>query len=211
MAIRASMNNLILRVRRELPAVCNTATTPAANQPAYLSDQQIQDVLDTHRFTVRYAPLRPAPTLTQGALYNYTDYYADVGNWEEDEVLTWVNFATITPATSDRISGHWTFALPAPGQYPPVYITGKFYDIDYTAHDLLQQVIANLALSTYDFTADGATFRRGTIITTLQTLAQQHLRKAMATTYKARRGDAQGNFVPWSMASGGPGDITGGE
>lgn len=204
MTIRDSMNNLILRVRRDLPATCNNVS-----DPAYISDQAIQDVLDAHRFTVRYAPLRAAPTLTQGALYNYTDYYADVENWEEDEVLTWVNFATVTPATSDRISGHWTFALPAPGQYPPVYITGKYYDVHYALHDLLQQVIANLALTTYDFTADGGTFRRGTIITTLQTLADQHLRKAMAKSHAARRNDVQGNFIPWSIASGGPGDLTG--
>ena len=208
---RTSMDNLILRVRRDLPAVCNTATSSPPSSSAYLTDQQIQDVLDSHRFTVRYAPLRPAPTLTQGALYNYTDYYADVGNWEEDEVLTWVNFATVTPATADRISGHWTFALPAPGQYPPVYITGKYYDVEYTLHDLLRQVIANLSLTTYDFTADGATFRRGTIITTLQELAKSHLRRAMATSHPARRSDVQGNFVPWSLASGGPGDIGSGD
>lgn len=208
MAIRSSMEELFQRVRRDLPAICNTQTP--TTQPGYISDQAIQDVLDAHRFTVRYAPLRAAPTLTSGALYNYTDYYADVGNWEADETLTWVNFATVTPATSDRISGHWTFALPAPGQYPPVYITGKYYDVEYALYDLLQQVIANLALTTYDFTADGATFRRGTIITTLQTLAETHLRKAMATDHHVRRAGASGSYAPFSLSSGGPGDIGGG-
>ncbi len=206
MAIRASMNNLLLRVRRELPTPCNGATT----DPAYIGDQAIQDALDAHRFTVRYAPLRPAPTLDTGGIYNFTDYYADVENWEEDEVLTWVDFSTVTPATSDRITGHWTFALPAPGKYPPIFITGKYYDIHYAAHDVLLQVIANLALTTYDFTADGRTFRRGTIITTLQKLADQHLRKAKATSRKSQRTDVAGHYSVFGITEGGPGDIGGG-
>lgn len=211
MAIRDSMTDLIQYVRRNLPAVCSTATSAASEQPGYVSDQAIQDALDAHRETVRYAPLRAAPTLTAGAIYNYTDYYADVEFWESDGVLSWVNFATLTPATSDWLTGHWTFALPAPGQYPPVYLTGKFYDIHYAIYDLLQQVIVSLALTTYTFTADGATYQRGTIITTLQAIAQQHLSQARATSHKARRDDVAGNFVPWSLASGGPGDISGGD
>ena len=210
MAIRTTMADLITYVRRNLPAVCSTSTSGAADQPGYVSDQAIQDALDAHRVSVRYAPLRPTPTLTQGALYNYTDYYSDVGFWEADGVLSWVNFATVTPATSDWLTGHWTFDLPAPGQYPPVYLTGKYYDIHYAIYDVLQQVMASLALSTYTFTADGSTFQRGQIMTNLQALADQHLRQVMATSHKVRRADVAGAYVPWSIASGGPGDLTGG-
>lgn len=203
MAIRSSMADLITYVRRNIPTV-------AVGDTGYLDDQPIQDALDAHRFTVRYAPLRPGPTLTNGALYNYTDYYADIGYWESDGVLTWVNFETLSPATADWLTGHWTFNLPAPGQYPPVYLTGKYYDIEYAIHDALQQVIAALSLSTYTFSADGATFQRTQIITTLQKLADQHLRKAKVTTRQARRTDVAGPYNPFSLSSGGPGDITGG-
>ena len=55
------MDDLIKYVRRNLPAVCSTQSNAANSQPAYVSEQAIQDALDAHRFTVRYAPLRPAP------------------------------------------------------------------------------------------------------------------------------------------------------
>lgn len=201
MPVRTSMADLIARVRRYIGDPAGTSQ--------YFADEDVQDQLDEHRFTARYAPLMAAPTLQQGALYNYLDYYASVGNWESDEQLTWVNFATLTPATADRISGHWTFDLPAPGEYPPVYITGKFYDLNATAADLLEQWAAFLASTTYDTTADGLTFRRSQIVSAKQQLALTYRRKAMATSTRTRRTDLGGAYSPFSLGMGGPGDVSG--
>lgn len=198
---RASMDDLVARVRRYIG--------DPASATQQFSGLEIQNVLDEHRFTVRYAPLRPGPTLQPGALYDYLDYYANVGGWENDELLSWVNFATLTPATADRINGHWTFSLPAPGQYPPVYITGKYYDLHASAADLLEQWAASLASTAYTFSADGRTFQRGMILTNLQTAADLHRRKAYAVSSAALRGDLYGTHGAWSTGEGGPGDVSG--
>lgn len=201
---RATMDDLVARVRTYIGDIVPATGTP------HFSNLDIQNVLDEHRFTVRYAPLRPGPTLqANGGLYNFLDYYADVGNWESDAQLTWVDFSVLTPTTSEPIAGHWAFTLPAPGQYPPVYITGKFYDCHAAAADLLEQWAASLALTAYNFSADGRSFSRGTIMQSLTNLASTHRRQAMATTHGTRRSDIAGPHSPFSLSSGGPGDVSG--
>lgn len=201
MPVRDSMADLITRVRRYMG--------DPASASQHFGDQEIQDACDEHRFTVRYAPLRPGPTLTPGALYDYLDYYADLGNWESDAQLTWVDFTVLTPATSDLISGHWTFSMPAPGQYPPVYITGKYYDLHATAADLLEQWAASLAVTAYNFSADGTSFQRGTIIANLTNAANMHRRKQYAVSAPTHRGDLATAHPAFSLGQGGPGDVTG--
>jgi hypothetical protein len=194
------MSDLILRVRRYIG---DQAT------PQHFADQDIQDQCDEHRFTVRYAALRPGPTLQPGALYNYTDYYSDVGQWESDAFLSWNDFSTLTPATSDYINGHWTFSLPAPGQYPNVYVTGKYYDLHAVAAELLEQWAASIAMSTYNFSTDGQTFSRGSIITTMLDLAAQHRALQMAVTGRTARSDIVPENPPISISLGGVGYVDG--
>lgn len=201
MPVRSSMSDIITRVRRYIG--------DTAGPSEQFDDEEIQNVCDEHRFTVRYAPLRPGPTLSPGALYDYLDYYADIGNWESDAQLTWVDFTVLTPATSDLINGHWTFSLAAPGQYPPVYITGKYYDLHATAADLLEQWAAMLAVTAYNFSADGGSFQRGTIITNLQKAADLHRRKQYAVSVPTHRSDMATAHPAFSLGQGGPGDVTG--
>ena len=200
---RATMDDLVTRTRRYIG--------DPASATQQFSNLDIQNVLDEHRFTVRYAPLRPGPTLLGGALYNFLDYYASVGNWESDALLSWVDFRTLTPTLSEPIEGHWAFTMSPPGQYPPVYITGKYYDLHAAAADLLEQWAATLAPTTYNFAADGRSFQRGTIITTLLDLAHIHLMKAYATSHTVIRSDIAGTHPAFSLGSGGPGDVTGDE
>lgn len=200
---RATMDDLVARVRRYIGD-----PIPATGTPQF-SNLEIMNVLDEHRFTVRYAPLRPGPTLQAGALYNFLDYYADVGNWEADVKLSWVDFSTLTPTTSEPIDGHWAFTMSPPGEYPPVYITGKYYDLHAAAADLLEQWAATLATTAYNFSADGRSFQRGTIVQTLANLARSHRNQAMATSHQAIRSDLAGTHPAFSLGSGGPGDVTG--
>ncbi len=201
MPVRDSMGDLITRVRRYIG--------DSASATQQFDDQAIQDVMDEHRFTVRYAPLRPGPTLQQGALYNFLDYYADMGNWESDAQLTWVDFTVLTPATSDLINGHWTFSMPAPGQYPPVYITGKYYDLHAGAADLLEQWAASLAVTAYNFSADGQSLQRNQIVQNLYNAANMHRRKQLAVSVPTHRGDMATAHPAFSLGQGGPGDVTG--
>lgn len=201
-AIRASMTNLILRCRRYI------GDTSGATQ--HFADDALQDAFDERRITVRYAALRPGPTLKPGALYDYLDYYSDVGQWEEDVLLSWNDFSTLTPVTADYISGHWTFdnSASAAGQYPIVFITGKFYDVHATAADLLEQWAASLALA-YDFTSDGQSFHRSQMAATLMKAADQHRMKAMPTSAMVVRSDVMGDHPPLGLMLGGTGSVTG--
>lgn len=205
MAARASMTELIARVRRWIGD-----NGPVANQT--FSDDDIQNTLDGYRHTVRYAPLRPGPTLNPGALYDYLDYYSDAKHWEADEQLTWVNFTVLTPASAERIDGHWTLpqgSSPA-GVYPPVYITGKYYDLWAACADLLEFWAAQLSTSAYDFSADGQSFKRSQMVSAKQQLAASYRRRAMARSVSARRTDLAGNpgHIGLSFAMGGPGDVS---
>jgi hypothetical protein len=200
MALRSSMAALIARTRRYIG--------DQGNQP-HFADQDVQDALDEHRFTVRYALLRPGPILTLGGIYNYQDYYADVGYWEDDYLLSWGNYQTLTPTIREPIAGHWQFDLPAPGQYPPVMITGKYYDLHATAADLLEQWAAALSLTTYNFTSDGQTFHRDQIIRNLLATAACHRSQSLITDISLTRADLSVELRPLTIQIGGEESVTG--
>lgn len=201
--LRASMADLIARVRRYIG--------DPAGPNAFFADTDLQDQLDEYRRTVRYAPLLPGPTLQPGTLYDYLDYYSSVGNWEADEVLTWTDFSVLSPVTADRLTGHWTFdnsAGPA-GQYPPVYVTGKFYDLWAAAADLLEQWAGMLATTSIDFSAEGNSFKASQPVNAKMALARQYRTKALATSSPVRRTDLAGPHTSFSLGMGGPGDVGG--
>lgn len=172
---RASMADLITRLRRLIndPAGVNQTWT----------DDELQDFLDAHRLDVRHARLRPEPTWT-GSGVTYTDYYADYGDWESDVVLEDASGNDLTPATSDLLTGHWTFT----DQDPPVYITGKTYDLYAAAAAVLEAWAARVALE-FDFTADGASFRRSQKREALLALAAEYRRRARANRAVMVRSD----------------------
>ena len=174
------------------------------NDPAGASqqftDNELQDALDDWRQDVRYEQLTPAPTLSNLggvandpsqpgiAEYNWTDYYSAYKWWEQGEVLSDGHFITLTPASSDELQGHWTFALAIPGQYPPVFITGRVFDVYAAAADLLEMRAATAARS-FDFTSDGQSFHRSQMAAGLQRQADIFRRRALPTISKAVRRD----------------------
>jgi hypothetical protein len=155
------------------------------------SDQVVQDRLDENRTDVRFLQLSAAPTLvnTSGvANYIWDTYYAGFQYWESDWVLSDGKFATLTPVSVDEITGKITFTSTAPGQIPPVFITGKVYDIYATAADLLEFWSASYVLR-YTFASDGQTFNIGQITTQLTALAKTYRNKAQARTVPIVRSD----------------------
>ena len=174
------------------------------NDPAGASqqftDNEVQDALDDWRRDVRYEQLTPAPTLSNVggvandpsqpgiAEYNWTDYYSSFQWWEQGEVLSDGHFITLTPASSDELVGHWTFNLPTPGQYPPIFITGRVFDIYAAAADLLEMWAARL-LSNIDFTADGQSFRLSQMSAGKQKMADIYRRRTLPTVAKQVRRD----------------------
>jgi hypothetical protein len=179
MSVRSSMADLITRVRLLI-------NDPSGGSQVF-TDQQVQDALDTYRTDVRYMALREQPTYQASPLTTaWLDYYDDGrGFWESDAVLNSAAWATLSPATSDYLTGHWTFSS---STNPPVYITGKSYDVYLAAADLAETWASNYARA-YDFSADGGTFNRSQMQAGLRALAVSLRSRAKPRSVRMVRGD----------------------
>lgn len=197
---RATMTNLIAQIRRMIGDRVS---------PYVLSDDDIQAVLDDHRFTVRYQSLIPAATLSTNGVYTFLDYYTPFGGWEDDYSLQWGNFAPLSPTLAEPLVGHWAFTNPQPGgQFPPVFITGKYYDLHAAAADCLEMWATSLSTTAYAFTSDGQSFQRNQIITNLLANADRHRAQAFIKTAPLHRTDIAPVHEELSITMGGIGDDT---
>lgn len=223
MAVRSSMQDLVARVRQLVGDV---------SAPQDLTDQDIQDACDANRADVRYELLNAAPDIqppqpgpSGNAQFVWATYFSDFQHWESDVVLqgmvtnngaTSAPWVVLTPVSSDLISGKWTFAvtLPSiatpPSQFPPVYATGKAYDIYAAAASLLERRIAIRSFTTFDVTTGGTTLRLGSILDRWEKLAQSYWGRAWVGMMQLRRSDlapdrgvndAQGALLPGALSS----------
>jgi hypothetical protein len=178
MALRSSMAALIARVRSMI-----NDTAGATQQ---FADTEIQDVLDESRQAVYNGALKPIPTFS-GATIQYLNYEAELGSWEDDLVLKQFLITVVTPATSENIVGRWTFAATA---LPPVFITGKTYDVYCAAADLLERWSARYA-TRFDFSSDSQSFHVSQAMRQLQKLAQSYRASQRAGSLNVMRSDLQ--------------------
>ncbi|HLZ64390.1 MAG TPA: hypothetical protein VKR06_46260 [Ktedonosporobacter sp.] len=176
MAVRSTMAALISRVRLLI-------NDPLSTSMQFL-DQDIQDVLDEGRSDIVNMPLIPKPTFT-GSTIQYLNYYSQLGGWEDDYVLKQFLVTVVTPSAVEPIAGHFQFAATT---LPPVYITGKLFDVYRTAADLLERWSARWVLS-YSVTVDGQSLQRAQAATALQTLAKSYRMKQRAGVIAATRSD----------------------
>lgn len=176
MALRATMANLITRVR--------ILINDPASVTQQFDDQTIQDVMDQTRQDLRYLVLAPAPTYS-GSTISYFDYYADLTDWEDDVAFRQWRINVVTPSTSENITGHWVFSTTT---LPPVYLIGKSYDVYRSAADLLERMAARFVLS-YNVSVDGQSLQRGMMTTQLQALAKMYRMKQRAGVISATRTD----------------------
>jgi len=202
MSVRPTMTQLLARVRLLI------ADPAGASQQ--FGDQDIQDTLDDgRRDDIRYEDLQIAPSIVNTASTNnqastiFADFYSKYQWWEPDLVLqAYTNgqaWLVVTPVASDYITGHFQFETnvfttgTVPGQVPPVFATGKVYDLNGAAADLLRYWAATLA-SAYDFTSDGATFRRSQLMAAKLTLAEHFARRAKPRKARLVRNDLAGTL-----------------
>jgi hypothetical protein len=158
---------------------------PAGAGQAF-SDDEIQQGLDRYRTEARYIALRPEPVLLPGGTVEYRDYFAATGDWEANEQLYDAAWNALTPAASDRLTGHWTFA--SPGHNPPVYVLGAYYDVFAAAADLLEQWAAKVKLE-FDFNVENTSFRRSQKASQLLTLAREYRRRQQPVSVRQVRTD----------------------
>jgi hypothetical protein len=144
----------------------------AADQ--HFSQLQIQDALDQRRWDVRYLELQYEETLQAGGTVAWFDYYADRGYWEDDYTLQEQNWVEIsTGFTANLLIGHFQFTAT---KQPPVFLTGRAYDLYAAAADLLETWLAELKLS-FDFSVEGQSFTKTN---------QQKQLTELAHAYRAR-------------------------
>lgn len=175
---RSTMAALISRVRL------------LVNDPAGASqiwtDDTIQDVMDESRVDVKNGPMVPRPTFT-GSTIQFLDYYTELGGWEDDLIIKQYLITQVTPATSEPIAGHWTFSTTT---LPPLYLSGKTFDVYRSAADLLERQAAQWVLR-YDATVDGQSVRRSQAAVALQNLAKTYRMKQRAGAIYVTRTDVQ--------------------
>ena len=178
MPVRATMAAIIGRVR-------DLINDPAGASQVW-SDQQIQDILDTTRADYRNESLKPLPTFS-GSMIQYLDYYHKLSDWEDDVVLKQYLINVVTPSTSENIVGHWSFAATT---LPPVYLTGKTYDIYRSAADMLERWSAKWVLS-YNISVDGQSLQRSGAHAMLLDLAKAYRMQARPHSLTLTRSDVR--------------------
>lgn len=199
MPVRSTMAALITRTRQLI-------FDPAGGSQVF-ADQDVQDYLDYTREDIRYLALDIAPSIVNTASTGnvastiFADYYSTGFQfWEDDVVLQGNNVSTgaawvvLTPTTSEPIVGHWTFennvftSGTVPGQYPPIFATGKVYDPFGAAADLLEIWGTQLA-GAYDINVDGQSLRRSQLMTAKQSLAEMYRKRAKPRMGRMVRSD----------------------
>jgi len=133
-------------------------------------DDELQGYLDNHQTEVRYLEMQPATTIRPGGSIEYFEYHANQPNWEGSAIVVNGSWGTLTPSSTDERRGVYSFSS---SQEPPVYITGYYYDIYSAAIDALQGWMAREKLN-FDFSADGASFRRSQKTSQIEQLIRQY-------------------------------------
>ena len=173
---RTTMSSLIDRVRR-------LVNDPAGADEVW-TDDEIQEWLDAHRDEVIEVELAYATQLISGVTV-VLEYAAEMGDWEDDAALTDANGGTLTPDSENLVVGRWSFDT---HQQPPIYLTGRSYDVYAAAADAMEARAAQVALA-FDFSADGATYHRSQQGEALLRLAKQYRGRSRVTVARMVRDD----------------------
>lgn len=177
MAVRATMQtSLIPRVRLLI-------NDPAGTSQQF-ADQDIQDVLDESRVDIFNMPLKPQWTYS-GTTPQVLDYEADLGGWEDGYLLKQYLTVLVTPTTLEPIAAHWGFAATV---WPPVFITGRLYDVYRASADLLERWAARWVLA-YSMNVNGQSLQRSEVANALQKLAETYRKKQRAGIIRLTRSD----------------------
>ena len=150
------------------------------------TNDQVQQVLDQHRFDVFQLRLQAADDIVDASgVINWKQFYARYGFWELDYRLQLNTFAVTTADTADAISGTWSFNT---SQTLPIYLTGKHYDVYAAAVDLLIRWKAKLTLQ-YDVNTSVGSFQRSQRIANLDGLIKSYRGRMLPRVIKVVRKD----------------------
>jgi hypothetical protein len=165
MTARSGMTNLIQTLR----GMCDIgATDYTISGSAYWTDNQLQDVMDTHRVDIWREPLSIIETYTGGGSVEYLHYQSEYTNFEETTGGTgifWIEEADgdkiTTGFTPDYQRGHITFAADTSGTV--YYLTGRTFDLNASAADIWRRKAAHYGAS-FSFSTDNHRIDKGALI-----------------------------------------------
>src|SRR5260221_1807179 len=208
MPVRATMSDLNALVR--------TMIADPAGASQQFTDQQIQDALDRVRDDIGYELLDPFISIVNTASTNnvaafiFADYYSKQGYWEADVVLQGLlgtaYWKVLTPVSAELLldnGAHWQFEASVfttgttPGQLPPVYATGKVYDVYSAAANLLDFWAATLT-GQFDFSSDGQSFRASQLWQMKTKQADYFRKQAKPKLARMVRTDLQREHETWT-------------
>lgn len=171
---RSTMTNLIQTVRGFAQAGTAEYTAGTVN---YWSDDQIQEVLDRHRYEVRFDPLESFPVTVGGGSVQWFDYQSSYRWFESTDggtarfIVQDSTGATVTSYTAQPQRGLITFNSNTGGT---VYnLTGFAYDVYGAAADIWTQKAAQYAVK-IDFKTDNHEVRRSHIMQNLDAMIARY-------------------------------------
>lgn len=171
---RSTMSSLIGLLRGYTQASTADFSIGTVN---YWSDNQLQEVLDRHRYEVRSETLQSFPVAVGGGSVQWRDYQSQY-RWYEDSESGTARFivqdstgATVTSWTAQYPQGLITFNQNTGGT---VYqLTGFAYDVYGAAADVWRQKAAQYATS-IDFETDNHKVKRSHIMKNLDRMVDMY-------------------------------------
>lgn len=161
---------------------------------ATFTDQEIQDALDRHRADVYEEELVPYEDTASGGSVQWLEYRSRRRDFETTDggtavfvVEDSVGSVIATGYVPDYARGVVVFDVSQGGSAR--YLSGRVYDVAGAAAELLRAWAAK-ASRAYDFTADGAAFKRSQQAAMLLEQAKRYERESWAVTIPTTRGDA---------------------
>ena len=167
MAVRSGMADLISRMR----TLVNDSGTAAT-----WTDQELQDILDAHKWRIMREQLASERTLTSGTTYEYKVYHSRYGNFEGGgtayfKIEDSTGLSKGTAYAVDYIAGVVTMNDDQEGT--ALYLTGWYYDINAAAADTWRLWMGKTA-DRYDVQLDGHRMSRAQWFRHCQTMAQHY-------------------------------------
>lgn len=172
MALRPTMDALIEKTR--------VFIGDPVGPDAVFTDEEIQDALDARRRDVAAIELEYETTYASGGISQYLTYYAPGVWWEDDPVLQNGAWDALTDSSTpvaileaDAMNGRWVLTA---SQNPPVYLTGRQYDVNGSAADLLDAWLARIKLE-FDFLELGSTFKQSQQAVMVESASKRYRRR----------------------------------
>lgn len=166
MTARTGLANLI----EELRGMCEAGTADyTVGATAYWNDDQMQNILDTHRKDIVFEQLQMYPTQIAGGSLSYNDYRSSFGYYEATTGGTAIFYVQDSTGavqgtalyTPDYRRGQIQFASNQSGTV--YYLTGRSYDLDAAAAEVWRRKAAHYAPTSFDFSTDNHSVRRSQV------------------------------------------------